>query len=498
MINKRWSAEASRKISSCIVVECDLVLETSAHFGNGDASEMTDLPVAADFLDGKTPVLTGASIAGALRSYLVAREKGYEKPEIVGEKFSHAAILFGGSKGDDKGKQSPLIVEDARGYVEPGKNFTVETREGVSIDAQSRTAEEKKLYSRQLWEAGTTFKLRFELLLSDDNVEKEKLENEKRKRALTTALAGFSDGSITLGARKRRGYGQVRAQNWRAKTYDLCTKAGMLNWLKNGGSEITDAVPDPATALGVTLLSEDNRREFRIDAEFTLDSSMLIRGHGAEDVGPDMQHLHSKRKGSPVPIISGTSLAGALRARAEKIANTITQKKKEHEDNVRELVEDTFGSENAANGHPQASRLIVSESEIEHATNDLVQSRVSIDRFTGGALDTALFTEAPVFKTDETQIKINLRLQNPKDAEIGLLLLLLKDLWTSDLAIGGEASVGRGRLRGKKVDLTLHQTWSITQSSDKLAITPENGPEALQEYVKSLNDLLLGKKEVEQ
>lgn len=495
MINKHWAAEASRKIAARIVLECDLMLETPVHFGNGDASEMTDLPVAADFYDGKTPVLTGASIAGALRSYLVAREKGYQKSEVAGEKSSFAAILFGGSKGDDKGKQSPLIIEDALGHVEPGKSFAIETREGVSINAQSRTAEQKKLFSRQLWEAGTTFKLRFELLLGENDD-----ENQKRKRALATALAGFDDGSITLGARKRRGYGRVHAQNWRAHVYDLRTKNGLLDWLKHGSSSLTNATSsNPATALGVTLLSEDSRREFRIDAEFTLEGSMLIRGHGAEDVGPDMQHLHSKRKHKEkdkyelVPIISGTSLAGALRARAEKIANTITQK--EHKDKVRKLIDDMFGSDNAANGHPQASRLIVNESVIEHATNDLVQSRVSIDRFTGGALDTALFTEAPVFKTDQTSIRIHLRLQKPEDAEIGLLLLLLKDLWTSDLAIGGEASVGRGRLRGKKANLALHQTWSIAQNGEKLAITPEDGPEVLQGYVKSLNDFLLGKKE---
>ncbi len=485
MINKRWHAEASRKITTRIILECDLVLETPAHFGNGDASEMTDLPVATDFYDGKTPVLTGASIAGALRSYLVTREKGYREAEIAGDKSSFAAILFGGSKGDDKGKQSPLIIEDAFGQ---GESFATEAREGVSINAQSRTAEDKKLYSRQLWEAGTTFGLRFELLLNEKTD-----ENENRKRALVTALGGFNNGSITIGARKRRGYGRVSAKNWRAHTYDLSTKAGILDWLKNGSSPLTGALSSVlATALGVTLLSEDQRREFRLDAEFTLEGSMLIRGSGAEDVGPDMQHLHSKRKGNPVPIISGTSLAGALRARAEKIANTITQKK--HEDNVRKLIDGMFGSDNAANGHPQASRLIVSESEIAGATNDLVQNRVSIDRFTGGALDTALFTQAPVFKTDKTLVKIDLRLQNPKDCEVGMLMLLLKDLWTSDLVIGGEANVGRGRLRGEKANLSLLQTWSITQNGDKIVISPEDGSEVLQGFVKNLNDYLLGKK----
>lgn len=483
MINRRWSAEASRKITARIVLECDLVLETPAHFGNGDASEMTDLPVAADFYDGKTPVLTGASIAGALRSYLVAREKGYEKSEVAGEKSSHSAILFGGSKGDDKGKQSPLIVEDALGQ---GNGFAIETREGVAIDPKSRTAANDMLYSRQLWEAGTTFKLRFELLLGENDD-----ENENRKRALATAFAGFNDGSITIGARKRRGYGRVRAQNLSARVYDLKSKKGLLEWLKHGSSSLTnESFSDLATALGVTLLSEDQRREFRLDAEFTLEGSMLIRGHGAEDVGPDMQHLHSKRKGNPVPIISGTSLAGALRARAEKIANTITQKK--NEVNVRKLIDGMFGSNNAANGHPQASRLIVNESVIESAINDLVQSRVSIDRFTGGALDTALFTEAPVFKTDKTRIKINLRLQNPKEAEIGLLLLLIKDLWTSDLAIGGEASVGRGRLRGLKAILAYGpiDTSTIKSDGEKLTITGTGQLASLQKYVEDLNSHL--------
>jgi len=317
MMHPRWSADASRKIKEKIVLECDLGLETPAHFGNGEASEMTDLPVAADFLDGKTPVLTGASIAGALRSYLVSREKGYLKADetisLGSSVKTYAIILFGGNKGDDTGKQSPLIIEDAFGQ---GDGFAIETREGVKIESKSRTAANDMLYSRQLWQAGTAFKLRFELLLSDNDV-----ENEKRKIALATALAGFSDGSITLGARKRRGYGQVRAKNWRVKSYDLKTKAGLLDWLKNGATGTTFS--DPATALGVTLLSKDERQYFNIDAAFTLDSSMLIRGSGAEDVGPDMEHLHSQRKDKRVPIISGTSLAGALRARALKIANTI-------------------------------------------------------------------------------------------------------------------------------------------------------------------------------
>jgi len=51
-----------------------------------------------------------------------------------------------------------------------------------------------------MWEAGTTFPLRFELIV------RQRDDAFALKQALATALAGFNDGSITIGARKRRGY----------------------------------------------------------------------------------------------------------------------------------------------------------------------------------------------------------------------------------------------------------------------------------------------------
>jgi CRISPR/Cas system CSM-associated protein Csm3 (group 7 of RAMP superfamily) len=100
-----------------------------------------------------------------------------------------------------------------------------------------------------------------------------------------------------------------------------------------------------------------------------------------------------------------------------------------------------------------------------------VQSRIKIDRFTGGAYPTALFSEQPVFAKDDTELTLYLELLSPKDYEIGLLLLLLKDLWTGDLPLGGEISVGRGRLRGRSATLIWKRAgqteeWRIERASD--------------------------------
>jgi len=44
--------------------------------------------------------------------------------------------------------------------------------------------------------------------------------------------------------------------------------------------------------------------------------------------------------------------------------------------------------------------------------------------------------------------RITIRVRNCSEAEAGLMLLVLKDLWTGDLAIGGEKGIGRGVFNG--------------------------------------------------
>ncbi|MGQ9815302.1 MAG: hypothetical protein ACUVR3_09155, partial [Candidatus Roseilinea sp.] len=63
-----------------------------------------------------------------------------------------------------------------------------------------------------------------------------------------------------------------------------------------------------------------------------------------------------------------------------------------------------------------------------------------------------------------------------KQSEIGLLLLLLKDLWTGDLPLGGESSVGRGRLKGVQAVISgPHGVWEIRAEKDALKF---NDPQA--------------------
>ncbi|MCS7001245.1 MAG: RAMP superfamily CRISPR-associated protein [Dehalococcoidia bacterium] len=476
-----WDPAKSRQIVERVVIEGTLRLETPARFGNGDDEGSLLTLIVDETPEGPRPLLTGASIAGALRSYLTEVELGDlprrsdRRARLFGAKddpdrrapLALTVRLFGGAKGDETGEQSALIVDDAYGSAE---GFAL--RSGVRLAAASRTAEEGKLYTFMVWPAGTTFPLRFELAIARD-------ENaDDLKRALATALTGLSTGAIPLGARKRRGFGRVSVRDWRVKAYPVGTPSGMLAWVKDGAKRLADlnvtASPTIAAALAPNgALIPDRRTTCRIEATFAIDGSLLIRE--PSDVA-DMRHLRSGDKS----VVSGTSLAGAIRARAQKIVNTIAAER------AKAVIDDLFGvfGDEDKNGKRQASRVTVEERPIDGGKGDLVQSRVSIDRFTGGALDTALFNQQPHFGGNVT---VAMTVRQPKPAEIGLLLLVLKDLWTGDLPIGGEQSVGRGRLNGQKATITADgKEWTLTADGDKVAVTGQ-AASALEEYVQALH-----------
>ena len=435
-----------------------------------------------DPLTGKA-LLTGASLAGALRSYLREREFGYGQTGQKGkaENLPLYALLFGGLRESEAGEQSPLITYDAFSNPKP----EIELRDGVKLDEKTRTAQDKKKFDMELLAAGTTFPIRVELLVIQNESQEAHDREQRLRQGLALALQGLERGEIPLGGRKRRGLGQGRVKGWRVYCYNMVKPNDLINWLDNAGE--AKAGDNIAALLDVDLSQfEDKRCSFDIKATFALDSSLLIRSGFGQANAPDMVHLHSKREQGDVPILSGTSLAGALRARAVKITNTLG--KGQH------LVKAMFGPmiENN-NDTPQASRLVVGECEIENGLANLVQNRVKIDRFTGGSYPGALFNQQPLFGRPNGQTRLTIKLslrQGDKnfEAEIGLLLLLLKDLWTGDLPLGGEAGVGRGRLQGLEVELKQDlEIWSITTSGQELQI--EGSQETLENFVKRLQEV---------
>ncbi len=482
MSAKQTHWHTSREIVKRIVIQGELVLETPTHLGNGETVGPTDMNLLRDSVDHGKALLTGASIAGALRSYLREVQHGYgESPSPKSPVIS----LFGGAREDEAGLQSLLIVDDARSTA-PAE---IEIRDGVRIDPATGTAEEGAKFDIELLQAGTTFPLRFELLIpqkipgNDIN----DIDEDQLKSALAQALHGFEESEIPLGARKRRGFGRCRVEKWRVMSYDLTTIAGLLAWLNEDESAARtgDAI---AALLETDIPAADARERFRLDATFRLDGSLLIRAEA--ESGADAGHLHSPRPDAGnAPVLPGASLAGVLRHRALRIANTLAAHGHPPQEAGSALVNAMFGS--SEDDQLTASRVAVQETVLENV-HSLVQTRVKIDRFTGGAYPTALFSEEPVFGGPDSRVHVKLTLRKPQDYEVGLLMLLLKDLWTSDLPLGGERSVGRGRLQGIEAEIRWQQegqedketVWTLREAPDGLEITADR--EKLEKCVAAL------------
>lgn len=437
----------SRNLRERLVIEGDLILETPTHLGNGDADSPLDMPLLLDPLEGKA-LLPGSSLAGALRAAVCL----YLSEDMARRWF--------GSVSGTHSQESFILVDDALGE-EP----KTELRDGVAISPKTRTAEERRKFDMELLAAGTCFRVRLEVLVPK--------ENDEVLQAVAIALTALEQGRIRLGKRKRRGFGRCKVPRWWVKRYDMQTPAGLKAWLEDSAPAAEG--PHIADILGIPV-SLPPQKGLSIHAVLALQGSLLIRSDFGEANAPDFVHLHSRRPGAegPVPVLSGTSLAGALRARAMRIANTLGKDGEAWTDRL-------FGNRQYGKQRKKltTSRLWVEETVIENPL-ELVQSRVKIDRFIGGAFPGALFSEQPVWGKlkEETLVYVDLLLEPPytqndrMEADIGLLLLVLKDLWTSDLPLGGEASVGRGRLHGKYAQIAWgDQTWEIREADGGLSVT---------------------------
>lgn len=222
----------SRNIVKRIIINGVLVLDTPTCLSDGDALGATDMMLLRDSISDKA-LLTGSSIAGALRNYLHVYECNYERIET---RSNMSAKLFGDlfAYKDEKNiseqrkiqlreedTQSPLIINESISSKVP----RVELRDGVKIDGNTGTALDKSKYDLELLSAGTQFPLRFELLIENDK------DEVLLKQALGIVLEGLKKGEISIGMKKRRGFGKCHVEEWQIWEFDLTKKNDCIAWL---------------------------------------------------------------------------------------------------------------------------------------------------------------------------------------------------------------------------------------------------------------------------
>jgi CRISPR/Cas system CSM-associated protein Csm3 (group 7 of RAMP superfamily) len=416
-------------------------LRTAAHFG-GEGGAAVDMSILRDAKDG-APLLPGSSLAGALRGNLADFLAGYRS-----EEHQDAALLFGGGRGDDLGSQSPLIIFDSLGRIPDG--LSVEIRDGVALDPVTGTAEAHKKFDFEVLPAGTTFPLRLDLLI-------EAPERESSLLGLLVAtLDGLTEGGISVGLRRSRGLGAITARNWKAKRYNLTESSGWIDWAVSDHLDPigADARVHPCALEAIRSADStvqprnvtDKRRRLIAELHLRLSGDILVRSPATDAAAPDVTHLRSAGK----PILPGTGAAGAFRAQALRISRLVREAKGDGKLWVDRLFgprPEGDGENRAQNGEAFASKLRISESFINGGVGRR-QTRIAVDRFTGGVVKSALFDEQ--IENGGT-VEMRFELREPCDPEVGLFLLTLKDLLSGFIPVGGGASVGRGLFTGTAI-----------------------------------------------
>ena len=438
-----------------------LVLTSPLCIGTGDRDDRVDAPVLRD-VDG-IPYIPGTSLAGALQACLR-------------ESFASVAELdparFWGSSTDD-GVQSAFIVGDATvstGHLE----WPVEERDGVSIDAATGTAIDGRKYNFDVVPAGNSFSWVGEVVVRgcDDRAMMERL--------CRTVLLVLESGMAPVGAHTTKGFGRLELRDTTVCVLDMDDAKDVEAYLRYCQSGSLDA-NHPLTSEPLV----PNDRDFDIQADFRLTSSLIVRSYSTRPEDPDETHIRSGGQ----DVLPGTSLKGVLRHRAAMILSALGEQYPEQTEGFRSL----FGyaetrHESASNrAGSLRSRLFVDESVVRGGHSEL-QTRVQIDRFTGGVRQGAFLEAMPLWSDKgKERLHLHLHVTQCREWEAGLALLLLKDLWTSDLSVGGEHSVGRGSLIGLSATVRqgLHSC-EIRRVDDTLQIAPEHERGWLESLVSEL------------
>jgi CRISPR/Cas system CSM-associated protein Csm3 (group 7 of RAMP superfamily) len=447
------------KVISRYILRGKLRLESPLLIGCG-MKNGTDCPVLRD-AEG-IPYIPGTSLKGVLRHYF--------KCQFESDFASEDAEKFWGSErkkeaeGSPRSFQSSFFVSDLQPLGKP----RIMVRDGIAIDGRRGVVKDRKKFDYEVIEPDIEFEFQAEVVL------RKAFGRDTVIKMIALIMDSLKNGEVRIGAMTTKGFGRCRLLDAECLEYDFHNKEDVLNWLARE--------TEHARRLEMQLFKTSNvSRDLFLEVVLAIKNSLLIKSYSGKPQDPDAVHITSNGRA----ILPGTSIKGALRARSERIVNTLGGSA----DSLKNL----FGwasEDNEAPSVKQKSRFIVEESVIREAeTVKEQQTRIKIDRFTGGVMDSALFNSMPIWPKDQTHpmVDVKICILNCLDWEAGLLLLVLKDLWTGDLPIGGEKSIGRGVFAGITAKIRFKDEEYLISEKDG-ALQIEEGTDDLENWVAAFHE----------
>jgi CRISPR/Cas system CSM-associated protein Csm3 (group 7 of RAMP superfamily) len=418
--------------------------------GSGDKDIITDARVIKD-VNG-LPYIPGTSLAGVLR-------------HAVGENGSNSP--FWGFQDRNDGRGSEIIFSNANlvnsdgvavdGFVDTNNEFlghymNLPIRQHAKINDKGTAAKTGK-FDEEIVFKGSRFCFEIEVLSKDGD-----------ESLLDDIIKQFYKGSFRLGGGTRSGFGEMKVVWYKKRSLDMnaaderkiyLDKSSSLSdssfWKdieeKNNG---TDA--DEGWTKYERNLKPDNFFLFgsgfgNDDADMTPVTESCANWTGTEAKFVDNNIL-----------IPATSVKGALAHRVAFYYNQLTgymadqndpKDYKNHVGNKNDAVVALFGTEDTETPDIQMGNVMISDVIQETPDckkHEKILNHVSIDRFTGGAIDGALFSESV---TDGRESEFSLRIMVngkafAKEHVKESFEKALNDICSGMLPLGGGVNRGNG------------------------------------------------------
>lgn len=397
----------AEKIIKKIYYRITFTLASPLMVGSGE-NQYTDKDIVRDA--NGDPYIPASSIAGVCRSALGDDNK-------INQYFGFVKI----NRGDNNSSQkdSALIFYDGKILFRNNtETYFTSVRDSVKLD-EFKTAVEGAKFDMEILEPGTRIRTYLEQsFYTQDDVDYAGI-----------AAGCFLNNRLVFGAKSMRGYGEIKDAEVEFNEFDLTDKEDVRKWL---------AFDLYKCNVWITYKPELTKEAKTLTIALQPRYGISIRKYTTavstkDETNPDYSQLTSHfENGAVEPVIPGTTWAGAFLHQMRILGMPQNE------------LEDLFGYVHTdRSGKKTKSSIRFSESRIRRSKKKKL-SRNAIDRFSGGTVDSALFTEETRY-SGETELKITIT-NAAKINSNGMCFLAaaITDLHYGYLAVGGETSIGRG------------------------------------------------------
>lgn len=433
--------------------------ETPLAVGSGEKDILTDALVVTD-VNG-LPYIPGTAIAGVVRHMI---------EEVKPADFNINQVFGFQVKKDGRGSEiifSEAKILNSEGKVVDGMNLKAKEdsllkyynglpiRQHVRINDKGVTDKAGK-FDEQVCFAGTRFCFEMEMVAKDETID-----------SFKKILEQVQSQTFRIGGGTRSGFGKIKVIDLQTRSLDLANKDNDDLQLYLDKSSNLSKPWDGWTKQDVQEKDSKGWVTYKLILH---PEDFFLFGSGFGDDEADMTPVKEKKvvwkddKGElseDLVLIPATSVKGALAHRVAFHYNRLKERfagcagdKEPKVGNENEAVQALFGYENQETKKQERGNLLFSDVIKDDLTDKsdkiLILNHVAIDRFTGGAIDGALFQEKTTYGKGQEFTLTILANENALGGEKiqESLEAAMEDICKGMLPLGGGVNRGNGVFTG--------------------------------------------------